>query len=131
MNYVVLLGRVLFSFIFIVKSFDHFSKESVAYATLMGVPMPSLLVPIAGIIAFLGGMSILLGYKPKIGAILIILFLVPTTFMMHKFWSTSDVYHAMMHEYCFMKNLAMIGSALMISYFGTGPLSLSKQNGRL
>jgi putative oxidoreductase len=126
MKYLVVLGRVLFSLIFIVKSFDHFSKSAFQHAHEMGVFMPSVLVPIAGVIAFFGGVSILLGFKPKIGALLIIIFLVPTTFMMHRFWSVADITHAMMHQYCFLKNLAMIGSALMIAYFGTGPFSLSK-----
>ncbi|MBI5274424.1 MAG: DoxX family protein [Chlamydiales bacterium] len=126
MKYVVLIGRILFSSIFIIKSIDHFSKESINYAANSGVPLATILVPIAGIIAFLGGISILLGYKARLGAWLIIIFLIPTTLMMHQFWSIGDVYDAMMHQYCFMKNVSMIGGALMISYFGSGPMSLTK-----
>jgi putative oxidoreductase len=125
MKYVLLLGRVLFSSIFILKSFDHFTAKSIAHATSMGVPMPSLLCPLSGVIILLGGLSILLGYKARLGAWLLVIFLIPTTLMMHKFWTSEAGYSAMMEAYCFLKNLSMIGAALIVAYFGSGPLSLS------
>ncbi len=124
MNYVFLIGRIFFSSIFLVKSLGHFSPAMIEHATQMGVPAASILVPLSGLLAFLGGLSILLGYKVKVGSLLLILFLLPTTFMMHKFWLTDDFFANMMHQYCFFKNLSLLGAVLMISYFGTGPLSL-------
>jgi putative oxidoreductase len=76
------------------------------------------------VIALLGGLSIALGYKAKLGAWLLVLFLVPATVMMHNFWAVQDVALARMHQVMFMKNLSMLGAALLISYFGAGPLSL-------
>lgn len=127
MRYVFLLGRVLFSSIFLIKSLEHFSQGMIGRAANMGVPMASLLVPIAGIIAFLGGLSILLGYRAKVGAWLLVIFLLPTTFMIHNFWVSTDFFSNMMHQYCFFKNLSLLGAALMIAYFGSGPLSLDKK----
>ncbi len=127
MKYLLLLGRILFSAIFIIKPLDHFSSKMIDHATLTGVPMAMLLVPLAGIIAFLGGLSILLGYKAKIGAWLIVIFLLPTAFVMHKFWQSTDPFSMMMHQYCFWKNISMLGAALMITYFGSGPLSFDKK----
>ena len=124
MKYVLLLGRILFSSVFIIKSFDHFTAKSIAHATSKGVPMASFLCPLAGLIILLGGLSILLGYKARIGAWLLVIFLVPTTFMMHQFWGAGTGYVAMLESYCFLKNLSLIGAALMIAYFGSGPLSL-------
>ena len=126
MKYVVLLGRVLFSSIFILKSFHHFSPGSIDYAMSMGVPMASLLVPIAGILSLLGGLSILLGYKAREGAWLLVIFLLPVTFIMHKFWEMQEGHLVMLQHFCFMKNLSMLGAVLMIAYFGSGPLSLEK-----
>ncbi len=126
MKYVVLLGRVLFSSIFILKSFHHFSPVSVDYAMSMGVPMASILVPIAGVLSLLGGLSILLGYKARMGAWLLVIFLLPITFIMHKFWEVKDGHLVMFQHFCFMKNLSMLGAVLMIAYFGTGPFSLEK-----
>lgn len=126
-KYVVVLGRVLFSAIFIMQSFAHFSQDMVRHASMMGVPMAPILVPIAGLIALLGGLSILLGYKGKSGAWLLVIFLAPTAFMMHKFWEMNDPFATMMHHYCFWKNISMLGASLMITHFGTGPYSLDKR----
>jgi putative oxidoreductase len=71
-----------------------------------------------------GGLSILLGYRAKIGACLIALFLVPVTLMMHKFWAVHDPMMAQMHLVMFVKNVSMLGGAFLISHFGAGPLSL-------
>lgn len=127
MKYIVLLGRILFSLVFILKSLEHFSPRMVDLAAQAGVPMPGLFVPLAGIIAFLGGLSILLGYRAKAGACLLVLFLLPTAFAMHKFWQSKDAFSMMMHQYCFLKNVSLLGAALMIAYFGSGPMSLDKK----
>ena len=127
MKYVFLLGRILFSFIFLMKSLEHFSGDMITHAALMGVPMAYFLVPFSGLIALLGGLSILLGYRAKIGAWILIAFLVPTTCIMHKFWLAEDLFSNMMHHYCFFKNLSILGACLMITYLGSGPLSLDQK----
>ncbi len=127
MQYVLLLGRILFSAIFILKSLDHFFGNAKDHAMRMEVPAASFAVPLFGLIALLGGLSVLFGYKARVGAWLIVIFLLPTTFMIHKFWLPMETYPAIMEHLCFMKNLSMMGSALMIAYFGSGPLSLDKR----
>lgn len=67
MKYVVLLGRILFSAIFLMSVGNHFSRNGVSYADSHGVPWASVLVPLGGIISLLGALSILLGYKAKTG----------------------------------------------------------------
>ena len=86
--------------------------------------MASIAVPVSGLIALLGGLSILLGYRAKIGAWLIVLFLVGVTPMLHKFWGISDPMVAQMQMVNFMKNVSMLGGALLITQFGSGPWSL-------
>lgn len=124
MVYVFIIGRILFSLIFLVKSIEHFFPSMIDHAETMNVPAPSLFVPIFGILAFLGGLSILLGYKAKIGGWLLVIFLIPVTFLMHPFWNAPDNFSWMMHHYCFWKNLALLGTSLMIAYTGSGPMSL-------
>jgi uncharacterized membrane protein YphA (DoxX/SURF4 family) len=65
------------------------------------------------LLLLLGGLSILLGYQPTIGAILIVIFLVPVAFMMHNFWAIEDPQMKMVEMVNFMKNLALAASALM------------------
>src|ERR1035438_9320413 len=124
MKYIVLVGRILFSFIFIMTIMGHFSQQDISFAAAAGVPLASFAVPISGIIALLGGLSIAFGYKAKWGAWLIVLFLVPITIMMHNFWAAPDKMNAQMQMAMFIKNISILGGALMIAYFGTGPLSL-------
>jgi putative oxidoreductase len=121
------IGRALFSAIFIMASLGHFSKQTIGYAASQGVPLANLLVPLSGVLALLGGLSILLGYKARWGAALIVLFLVPVTFMMHKFWAVSDPMAAQMQQIMFMKNIGLVGGALLLGYFGAGPVSLDNR----
>jgi putative oxidoreductase len=121
---IVLLGRFFYASIFLVAAPTHFSKQTIAYAAAQGVPLASIAVPLSGIIALAGGLSILLGYRATIGAWLIVLFLVPVTPMLHKFWTVHDPMTAQTQIVMFMKNLAILGGALLISQFGAGPLSL-------
>ncbi len=102
----------------------HFSAGTIGYAASHGVPLASIAVPLSGMIALAGGLSILLGYRARWGAWLIVLFLVPVTVMMHNFWAVADPNAAQMQHIMFMKNLSMLGAALMITHFGSGPLSL-------
>ena len=121
---VVLLGRFLFAAIFVFSGLGHFAKPTIAYAASQGVPLPSVLVPLSGVIAIAGGLSILLGYHAKIGAWLIVVFLVPVTVMMHNFWTVTDPMMMQMQMMMFLKNLSMLGGALLITQFGAGPFSL-------
>jgi putative oxidoreductase len=124
MKYTQLLGRILFSLIFINAGFTHFTPMAAQYGAMNGVPLTGFAVPASGIIAFLGGLSIFLGFKAKIGAWLIVVFLVPVTIMMHHFWNVSDINMKMMQMANFMKNISMLGGALIIAYFGSGPCSI-------
>ena len=126
-KYIVVLGRFLFSIIFIMKSFEHFAPKMIQHASQMGVPLAMVIVPLSGLLALLGGLSILLGFKGKWGAWLLVIFLLPTAFFMHRFWESTDAFASMMHHYCFWKNISMLGAALMITHFGTGPYSLDKR----
>ena len=128
MGYSVLVGRVLFSSLFVMAGLGHFSSQEIAYAEAQGVPLASIVVPMSGIMAIVGGLSIALGYKVRWGAALIVLFLVPVTIMVHNFWSVTDPVAAQDQMAHFMKNVSLLGSALVIFYFGAGPLSLDARS---
>jgi putative oxidoreductase len=98
--------------------------QTIAYAASQGVPLASLAVPFSGLLALAGGLSILLGYRARIGAWLIVLFLVGVTPMMHNFWTVTDPMMYQMQMVMFMKNVSMLGGALVISQLGSGPWSL-------
>ena len=121
---IVVAGRALFAFIFILASPRQFQSAAVNAAAQHGVPMAQILVPISGVLAGLGGLSILLGYRAKIGAWLIAIFLLAVTPVMHNFWAIADPAMAQAQMVNFMKNVSMLGGALLITQFGGGPWSL-------
>jgi putative oxidoreductase len=125
----VLLGRLFFVLIFVMAGPNHFRSQTIAYAASQGVPLASIAVPASGIIAILGGLSILLGYRAKLGAWLIALFLVGVTPMLHNFWTVADPMMRQMQMIMFMKNVSMLGAALLITQFGSGPWSLDSRKG--
>lgn len=127
MKYTTVLGRILFALIFLTAGFSHFSSQEISYASSNGVPLASLLVPISGIMSILGALSILLGYKAKWGAWLIVAFLLPVTLVMHAFWNVSDPMQHQLQMIMFMKNISMMGGALIIARFGAGELSLDRK----
>lgn len=124
MKYAIITGRILFSFIFLVSAFGHFKAESIAFAAFKGVHFASVLVPLSGIIELAGGLSILIGYHARIGAWLLLIFLIPVTFTFHQFWTIQDELARQMDMAAFFKNISMLGGALIIAYFGSGEFSL-------
>jgi len=124
MRYLPLAGRILFTVIFLFGAPGHFTATYAGYAAQAGVPPPGVLVPIAGVIALAGALSVLLGYRAKQGAWLLVVFLIPVTLYMHKFWGLTDPMMVQMQQAHFLKNVGLLGGALLIAYFGSGPLSL-------
>lgn len=127
---VVVLGRFLFALIFLMAGANHFNKQTIGYAASQGVPLAAIVVPLSGVLAIAGGLSVLLGYRAELGAWLIVLFLVPVSLMMHKFWTVTDPLMAQIQMVLFMKNVSMLGGALLITQFGAGPFSLDARRAR-
>ena len=128
MKTTTLIGRILYSLIFIAAAPGHFKSETVAYAAAQGVPLASLAVPASGVLALLAGLSIALGYRTRLGAIGAIAFLVPVTIMMHNFWAVSDPQMHQLQMVMFMKNLGLIGGALTLTAYGAGAYSLDARS---
>jgi putative oxidoreductase len=127
MKLIVPVGRIFYSLIFLNSGMFHFSAAAIEYADSQGVPFATLMVPLSGVMAIVGGLSILLGYKAKVGAWLIIGFLIPVTIMMHAFWHFNEPVEHQVQMTMFFKNTAMLGAAFLIAWFGAGPLSIDEK----
>ena len=127
MRYLALVGRIFFALIFITASPRHFTHEGIQHAADLGVPLASIAVPISGVMALLGGLSIATGYKTRWGAWLLVGFLVPVTFMMHAYWKLHDPAAIHIQQAMFAKNISMLGAALLITQLGSGPISLDNR----
>lgn len=117
----LLLGRVLFASLFIMSGINHLTKTQglAQYAASGGVPAPKVAVVVTGVMILVGGISMLLGYEPRVGALLLAVFLIPVAIIMHRFWGLTDAGMAQSQQIHFWKNIAMAGAALMIYYFAT------------
>jgi putative oxidoreductase len=113
---IFLIGRLLLGGFFIFNGFNHFKMIAMmsGYAQSKGVPSPKAAVAFSGLLLLVGGFSILLGVYPTIGAIALVLFLIPVTFMMHNFWKVQDPQMKMGEMVNFTKNMALLGAALML-----------------
>lgn len=123
-------GRALFSAIFIISGFRSFASSTIGYGASHGVPLANILVPLSGLLAIAGGLLILLGFHARVGAWLVVLFLVPVTFTMHQFWNITDPAMRGAEQANFTKNIALLGGALLIAYFGAGAMSLDDRRKR-
>ena len=115
-----LAGRLLLSTIFILSGLTKFTdwNGTADYMAGHGLPLIPLLLPIAALVEIAGGLAILLGARSRAAALLLFLYLIPTTLIFHNFWSqTGAEYINQMHH--FLKNLAIMGGLALI--FGLGP----------
>ena len=110
-----LIGRILIGGFFIFAGFNHFAqlKMMAGYAKMKGAPAAEVAVGGSGVLLLLGGFSLLLGFHPTIGVILLILFLLPASFMIHNFWTIKDPQARMGELVNFEKNIAILGLLLM------------------
>lgn len=116
MDVLILIGRILFVALFLNSAIGHFTqgKSMIGYAQSRGVPMAGLGVYGGGVLLGLGGLSILLGIWPDLGALLLVIFLVPTAILMHGFWRESDPQARRMEMIQFFKDLSLAGASLML-----------------
>src|SRR5215471_1540967 len=114
-NIAFLIGRVIVGGFFLMNAFNHFAQFNMmtGYANSKGVPAPALAVGGSGVLLFLGGLSLLFGYHPTIGAGLLVIFLLGVSFGIHNFWKLQDPQTRMGEMTHFLKNMAILGLLLM------------------
>ncbi len=118
MDIVVLVGRIVFSVLFLMSGIGHLTKTKMMaqYTASRGVPQavaPTLVFG-TGLLIVAGALMILLGAWGDLGALFQVVFLVPTAVIMHGPWGIEDPQQQMMEQTQFLKDLALAGAALMV-----------------
>lgn len=120
-------GRVALSTIFIlsavgnkIPNFDAVSKVMAA----KGIPAPTLMLVGAIVFLIAGGLSVVVGYRARVGAFLLLVFLMLASYYFHDFWRLTDPKEAQEQTIQFMKNLSMMGAMVFIIANGSGAWSL-------
>lgn len=116
MDIVLIIGRVLFSLIFVASGVAHLTKleAMTGYAQYKKVPAAKLSVIATGLMLIIGGLYVALGIYADLGALLLAIFLLLSAFKMHDFWNVTDAQAKQSEMTSFMKNLALAGASLII-----------------
>ena len=119
-HYLSLLARIFLSTIFLWSGINKITNPLATQENMSahGMPLTSIFLVAAISLEILGGLSVLLGIKPRWGAAMLIIFLIPATLIFHTDFST-EIEQAM-----FLKNLAMLGGLLMLIQHGGGNIVL-------
>ena len=120
------LGRLLLSLIFVASAAGKLSdwQSPAKMMAEKGVPAVDALLSIAIALEIFGGVMVLLGFHARVGALALLMFLVPVTLIMHNFWTIEEVPARMEQMINFMKNVSISGGLLMVLALGPGPLSI-------
>lgn len=122
-----LLGRILLGQIFLLSGVSKIFSfaQTAGYMASKGLPMSQLLLVLTIVIEVGGGLMIIFGWRAKIAAAVIFLWLIPVTLLFHNFWAVPEA-EKMAQQINFQKNLAIMGAMLFLYAFGPGPYSLRK-----
>lgn len=129
MEVVFLIGRIILGVYYLFNASNHFFRLEMmsGYAASKGVAAPKLFVVVTGALLLVGGLSILLGVRPAVGVVALVLFFLPVSFIMHNFWAVQDPMAKMLEMVNFTKNMALMGAALMFLAITTPwPFSLGR-----
>jgi uncharacterized membrane protein YphA (DoxX/SURF4 family) len=118
MRTLFVLGRAIFGGFFAYSGINHLQQaESMGqYAAAKGVPAAEQAVQVTGALLLAGGLSVMTGYKPRQGLAALVMFLVPVTLQMHRFWEEEDAQKRQAEMAHFMKNAALLGAALAMMH---------------
>jgi uncharacterized membrane protein YphA (DoxX/SURF4 family) len=116
MNAVLVIGRILFAFIFITSGIAHFAKLEMmtGYAKYKKLPAAKLGVIASGLFFLLGGVYVALGFWVDLGALLLAITLIVAAVIFHNFWAEADATAKQNEMIAFNKNLSIAGGALII-----------------
>ncbi len=120
-KYINRIGRILFSLIFIASGLSKIGDwdKTISYMESHNMVFPPFFLIMAILLQVTGGLSIITSYKSKIGAILLLIFIIPATFIFHNFWilpieTDIQIVTQQVEMVSFLKNITIIGALLLI-----------------
>jgi uncharacterized membrane protein YphA (DoxX/SURF4 family) len=116
MEILFLAGRLLFGGLFVYNGVNHFWNYAAirGYCAYKHVPVPGASAVVSGLWLIVSGSSVVAGYRPEVGLVLIALFLLVVTPVIHDFWRIADPAQRLGEMVNFTKNAALTGAALIM-----------------
>jgi putative oxidoreductase len=123
-----LAGRILLASIFLMSGYGKIGgfAGTAGYMASKGLPMVEVLLAITIVIELAAAAMIIAGFKARLGATALLLWMIPVTFIFHNFWAM-PADQQQIQSIMFMKNLGLMGGMLYIMAFGSGPMSVDKK----
>ncbi len=131
-RYAQLGARILISSIFLFSGIGKIMNWSGTAAMMAskGLPAVQILLPLAVLFELGGAILVLIGYRARLGALALFLFLIPTTFVFHDFWAVPAAEQGNQIAH-FMKNVVIMGALLKVMGDGAGAFSVDAARTRL
>ena len=104
----LLIGRILIGLLFVMAAYAKFKglAGTTGYMTKLGVPAPSIMAPIVATFELLTGVLVIVGFKTRLAALAIAIFVVIAALLAHtNFADQNQLNH-------FLKNVAIAGGCL-------------------
>jgi putative oxidoreductase len=122
-----LLSRILIGALFLVAGTRKFMffAGSAGYFAKLGFPAPEVMTWVSITIEILGGLLLIIGWRTRIVAWVLVIFVAVATAMAHRFWEFPEAQFNNQLNH-FLKNIAIIGGLLMVTAFGPGTASVDK-----
>lgn len=122
---IVFIGRLLIGFVFLLTAIYSILVWDSAAQDLAnrGILYPQIVLGVAILLVLLGSISLILGYLTRVGAVLLVIFIVAVTLIYHNFWQAPTNQVTFQVEE-FLKNVFFLGTLLYILGFGPGKISL-------
>lgn len=123
----MLLGRICLVTIFILSGTGKLldPEHFITYMASKGFFWVEFFLYTAAAFELVGGLMVLLGIKARWGAILLVIFLIPTTFIFHSYWLAPPAAFEV-QRLMFLKNLGIFGGLLYIIATGSGAISIDR-----
>ena len=120
---VVLVGRILLSILFILAGFGKLTAigGTAGWFASMGLPAPTVVAVLVGLLEFFGGLAILTGFYSRIAAVALAVFTIAASLLAHT--DFSDMAQALF----FQKNLGIAGGFLILAVFGPGAFAINQR----
>ncbi|ANG96734.1 MULTISPECIES: DoxX family protein [Brucella] len=120
-----LVARVFLSILFILAGFSKLTAISgtAGYFAGLGLPVPTVTAVLVGLVEFVGGLAILVGFQTRIAAAIVALFTIGATLVAHM--NFAEGMNALMAQ----KNLAIAGGLILLALQGAGSISIDAKRG--
>lgn len=121
----VVVGRVLLALMFILAGIDKLANiaATAGYIADAGLPAPSVLAVVVGLLELLGGLAVAVGLQARWAGLALGLFTLLASVLFHRFWA-APADQAFVQQLMFMKNLSVAGGLFIVAALGAGPLSV-------